>query len=157
MSMNDIDLDKEDAVDFDETIKKRVFHFKWKGEEYTLVEATAADGVQFRNAAIAGFKFGASGSPEKVTGIATVEPLLVHLCSRDKHNKLVPLKTVESWPNRMLKDLFERAKAMSDLGEDASLDGLIKQRTKLDEQIQKLQTAESERKNSQAPSTTDSD
>jgi hypothetical protein len=53
-----------------------------------------------------------------VVGLANVEPLLVSLCLFRENGAPVLLATVRSWPARVVKSLFEKAKEISDLGEE---------------------------------------
>lgn len=94
------------------------------GESYTLREATGETAVQYRDAMLACTTLGPEGKPTIISGLAGVEPLLVSLCLYDSIDHLVPEATIRSWPARIQKALFERAKQISDLdeGEDEDED-----------------------------------
>ena len=129
------------------------------GKDYVLKEASASDAKEFRNAALKSFRFGEDGGPESIVGdgVADADILLVSLCLYEKvensegETNLIKVKKalVNSWPARVVKGLFEKAKDISDLGEDSDKDSLTKQRDKLSKQIEKLQDKEDLRKNSQ--------
>ena len=88
------------------------------GNPYILREASGGAACQYRNALIECTKLGPGGIPTALKGIASVEPLLVSLCLFDDKNKRVPVAAIEKWPARIQKALFERAKIISELGED---------------------------------------
>jgi hypothetical protein len=50
----------------------------------------------------------------------------------------VPREVVGSWPSRIVKPLFERAKEISELDEDETLEGLVEQQAKLGKRIAKM-------------------
>ena len=87
-------------------------------KSYTLREANGGAACQYRNALIECTKLGPGGVPTQLKGIASVEPLLVSLCLFDEKGKRVPTSTIEKWPARVQKALFEKAKEISELGED---------------------------------------
>lgn len=127
------------------------------GEEYLLVEATEATVCKFRNATFACTQY-TDGKVSSMKGLANVEPLLVSLCLIWKETRIpVKLKTIESWPNRVVTSLFERAKKISGLNEDESLEKLIEQRDELNEEIEKFKTAEEAAKNLPETTTDTSD
>ncbi len=105
-------------MDFGAAIEANKLDVTIAGEKYILAEATGDAAVKYRNQAIAGAKM----VDGKVTGfrnVADVEPLLVSLClwklTDDGRLSAVTEKTVRSWPSHYQKDLFERAKSISNL------------------------------------------
>ena len=90
--------------------------------EYTLREASSGAATRYRNALLECATIGPDGKPSKLSGMASVEPLLVSLCLFDPEGKLVPLKVVEELPARIVKSLFNRIKEISDLDEEAEDD-----------------------------------
>lgn len=107
-------------------------------KQYVLCEATGTAGVAFNNARTKGIKFSNEGKPNSISGVADVEPLLVSLClfeTVEGGRKPVPITTVQSWPYRVMKDLFDRAKEISNLDESETLEDLQKQKTEIDKKI----------------------
>lgn len=105
--------------------------------QYFLKEASGDAATKFANARLNCVKLGPDGKPQTVRGIADVEPLLVSLCLFDSNGKNVPEATVRSWPYRIQKALFDRAKEMSHLDdletEAAIVDQITSLQKKLDE------------------------
>lgn len=85
---------------------------------FTLKEATIGAAAKYRNALLECATIGPDGKPSKFSGMADVEPLLVSLCLFDADGNGVPLSTVNEWPSRIVKQLFNRIKDVSDLDED---------------------------------------
>lgn len=144
------------------------FDVEIDGKNYLLKEATAADAKTYRSSAMKSFRFGEEGNPESIVGegLAEAEVLLVSMCLYEKvvneasgetNLSKVGKAKISSWPSRVVKALFDKAKEISDMDEDSDIDGLIKQRDKLDKQIKKLQEKEETRKNSQGTTTDGSD
>ena len=107
---------------------------------------------------------GEKGNPEQIIndGLAEAEPLLVSLCLRQKLDdgvtRPVTLDIVLSWPNRVIKPLFEKCKEISDLGEGPEgVEEMVKERDRLDKEIDETKKKEEERKNSQGISSDGSD
>lgn len=88
-------------------------------EEYELREASGDDACRWKNAIIERTMLGPDGKPTGMKNIADTEPILVSLCLYDVSlKKKVPVSKVRSWPARVQKALFEKAKEISDLDED---------------------------------------
>jgi len=119
--------------------------FRHAGVDYVLREATGEAARQYRNAVIACTQFNSDGKPMSIKNVANVEPLLVHLCSfqAGKMGAQVSLDKVKSWPARMVKRLFDKAKEISHLDEvSESLDSLRKKREEIDQKILQMEKAE---------------
>lgn len=86
-------------------------------EEYELREASAASACLWQNDLLSKAKMGPDGKVQSAKGIADSEPYLVHLCLVDTKGERVPLATVRSWPSRIVKELFKKAKEISGLDE----------------------------------------
>lgn len=85
-------------------------------EEYELREASAAAACLWQNDFLSKAKIGPDGKIQSAKGIADSEPYLVSLCLFEKESgKRVELSTVRSWPSRIVKDLFKKAKDISGL------------------------------------------
>lgn len=95
------------------------------GKPYLLREADAAGAAKYRNYMMACTRM----TDGKVTGVkdlADAEVLLVSLCLFHCDDKgmwvTVPAATLKSWPARVLKPLFDKAKEISQLDEKAPED-----------------------------------
>lgn len=87
-------------------------------DRYVLKEATGDAACRYRNSILRATKLGPEGKPSSIDGIVDSEPLLVSLCLfTAEDNKPVPLSTVRSWPNRIVKKLYETAEHISELKE----------------------------------------
>lgn len=93
---------------------------RFEGKSYTLKEASGRAAVEYRNAVSACLQYGPDGRIAGVRNIASVEPLLISLCLFDEKGKNVPKHVIESWPSRVQRAIFDRAKQISDLGEEMS-------------------------------------
>jgi hypothetical protein len=119
--------------------------FKIDDAPFILKGCTAAGAKQYRAASLIGaeMQVGSDDSRtiRRMQGLVEAEPLLVSLClfkiDGDKH-VAVTQKTVESWPSSVVKQLYETAKDISDLGEEEDLAKLTKERDKLNTRIAKL-------------------
>lgn len=120
-------------------------------KKYALIEATGQVGVDYQNAATAAFTFGDTGQAKSVNGLANLQILLVGQClyginpdnGKTFKNPVGEKFVSEELPARVLKQLFEKAKEISHLDEDDSVDALKKQRDKLEERIAKKENDES--------------
>jgi len=92
-------------------------------QKYILREADEAAAQNFRNARMKGMKINQDG---KVVGLpenpAGLQKLLVSLClftegEDGKPDKQVHINSLDKWPARVIKTLFERAKRISGLEE----------------------------------------
>jgi hypothetical protein len=112
-------------------------------QDFVLKEASGEAAVRYQNASLASMTM-VDGKVSKVAGMASTQPLLVSLClfSRgvDGIDRPVPEKTVRGWPARVQRDLFAKAKEISELeeGED-TVEALEKQRAEIDRKIAALQ------------------
>ena len=114
------------------------------GSEYTLREASGGAAKRYREASIAGARMTVNEDDntrtvERMEGIGGLESLLVSLCLFDAKGAPVPRATVEGWPARIQRALFDKAKEISDLDEKVDLGSLRKQRERLDRQIAKIE------------------
>jgi hypothetical protein len=120
-------------------------------QQYVLREADEAAAVAYRNAVMKAVRM-TEGGPTTLDGAADVEPLLVSRClfTANEAGGLtpVPLAVIRTWPSRIVKPLFARAKAISELeeGEDTA-EQLQAKIDKLQARLDKLQAGESAAKN----------
>jgi hypothetical protein len=102
----------------------------YKGKKYVLREASEDARCKYRNSLMGSAKLGPDGKPVSISGMADCEPLLVSLClcqvngdgsirlDTSGNPSLLPLLTIRSWPSRIVKRLYEKAKDISDLKEE---------------------------------------
>ncbi|MCK9571408.1 kinetochore protein SPC24 [Candidatus Pacearchaeota archaeon] len=110
---------------------------KYKGESYVLREASEASTCQYENAKAKCVKM-ADGKFAGIDGpMADTEPLLVSLCLFDSSGANVALTTIRSWPGRLVKKLFDKAKQISELDQQDE-ETLTKQLEALTKQLDEL-------------------
>ena len=112
-------------------------------KNYVLREASEDAACRWRNSQVSGAKM-VDGKVSGLGNLADGEPLLVSLClfelvpevKQFPDGKPVPLQTVRSWPARVVKQLFAKAKEISGLSEgEESIEDLEKQQSKLADRI----------------------
>lgn len=84
---------------------------------FILREASIGAAAKYRNAMLDCATLGPDGKPSKISGMASIEPFLVSLCLYGTDGHLVDLNTLNKWPSRIVKKLFNRIKEVSDLDE----------------------------------------
>jgi len=109
------------------------------GKQYVLTEASEKAAIRWRNHAVRAAKM-RDGKVVAMGDVAEMSVLLVQLCLTEKTTgKMVPLGVLESWPSRVVKALFERAKTISDLGEVEDAAAIRKQIVELEEKLEELE------------------
>lgn len=114
------------------------------GKRYVLREANGDVAAKYRNTLVKCTKLGPEGRPSGMEGIGELEPFLVSLCSftvdeePTKNNKPVSASIVRAWPSKMVKKLYAKAKEISELGEDDTIESLEKQIADLTKRLAKL-------------------
>lgn len=93
------------------------------GKAYILKEATGKAAKAYRNALMACTTLGPTGKPQSIRNLADVEPMLVGMClfhAEEGKNKGQPVSqsTIENWPAKVVKALFEKIKEISGLDEE---------------------------------------
>lgn len=130
-------------MDFD--ITRTEIPVKIDGVAYVLREASAKDAKQWRGL-MAASQYVTDGQMGIKASFAESEPLLVSLCLTQE-GKRVPQETVEAWPSKIVRALFQKAKDISDLNEKPpTVEAMIKQRDMLTKEIEKVQSKEAEDK-----------
>lgn len=119
---------------------------------YTLREATGDAACKYQNAQSAAYEYGPDGSIRSIRGMADVEPLLVSLCLFDDRGNPVGQDVVRGWKAPIQRTLYQRAKEISELDRDETIDSLDKQIARLQARRDKL-LAEDPAKNGQSGST----
>jgi hypothetical protein len=89
------------------------------GKHYTLREANGRTATEHRNSIIASSQFGPDGKITGIKDLAAVEAKFVVNCMWDEQGRNPPLAVIEGWPARVKKLLYDKAKELSDFGEDS--------------------------------------
>ena len=119
------------------------------GKTYVLREASGDASVAYRNASIAGARVSEDGTV--LGSAANAEPILISRCLFQRieqpdgtiKERRVDEATIRSWPSRVCRALFDRAKEISGLGEaDESMDDLKKQRDSIEKKLKLLEDDE---------------
>lgn len=105
------------------------------GRSLFLREASGGTVVKYRSALLKGMTLGADGKPSQVPNAADAEPVLVAGCLVDDKGVSVGETFVRNLPNKRMKVLFDRAKEISDVDEEVTIESLEKQIQKLQNQI----------------------
>lgn len=95
-------------------------------KEYVLREANGLAAKDHRNAIMDSTKFGPDGKVVGISGLASVEAKFVAACLWDDKGKHPAVATVESWPARVQKQLYEKAKELSHITEDSPIRNSLK-------------------------------
>ena len=96
--------------------------------DYILLEADGSTGTAYRNAVVEGMTLGENGKPTSINGVGSLPVMLVSKCLRllkkdaqgNSTGERLPVaeNKVAQFPERVVKALFERAKEISELGEE---------------------------------------
>lgn len=92
-------------------------------KHYVLCEASEGASVAYRNAVMRAAKFDVNGKPTSADGLADAEPILVQGClfevqerKGERHLGAVSMGFVRALPARVVRQLFQKAQEISDLG-----------------------------------------
>ena len=134
-------------------------------QRYVLREASEEAARQWNNAKLRAARMNADGKTTSIDGLADAEPLLVSLClcmmdpktgetrtDRNLNPVTVSQATVLSWPARVVKPLYEKALAISNLDGKDTPEALETEIANLQERLAKLR-GEDYSKNSPAATT----
>ena len=123
-----LDATGNDVIDFgDLSVAER--EVKAGGKLYVLVEASEDAACKYRNSQTRELVLGPDGKPTGLRNMADTGPYLLSLCLyevTDKGRLPVPLKTIRSWPARVVGPLVDLARKMSKLDEEESIEVLEK-------------------------------
>jgi hypothetical protein len=109
-----------------------------QGKDFILCEATADGAKQWRKLHIRETRM-KDGEVIGVGGdVAESEILLISLCLKTRSGGIVQRNWVGQLPNRITKDLFQRAKKMSDLEEPEDEAALEKRLSEIQKKLAKL-------------------
>lgn len=124
--------------------------------DYILREASEDAVCKYRNALLKSTKLGPEGKPSAIDGMADVEPLLVSFCLFEKYDhkgvqkeRNVSLQTIRSWPSRIVTQLFDKAKEISEIEEKETPEELEKQIASLQEKLEQAKAKDDPSKNEQ--------
>jgi len=142
-----------EPLNYDESIEEVEIPVTWKGRQYFLREATGEAHAIYQNALMASTSMSADGSVRKITGLADAEPLLVSQCLYDAGDKQVSLLIIKKWPARIVSSLYEKAKEISEIDKEDSLEVLTKKRDRLNQLIEEKTKDKDPAKNEHSDST----
>lgn len=118
-------------------------------KQYVLREANGDAAVKYRNAMLACTQISQDSKAVSIRGMADLEPFLVSLCLFDAQGKSVTKNEILSWPSRVQKALFARAKTISGLNEEDTVESLKKEQKIIEEKLVKLEKKEGQDPNAQ--------
>lgn len=110
-----------DSLDFSDLTIQEVMVVGPDKKTYTLREANGKAAKEHRNAIMASTQFGPDGKVTGLKDLASVEAKFVAACLWDEKERNPAVQLIESWPARVQKQLYEKAKELSDLGEDSPI------------------------------------
>lgn len=120
-----------ESLDFDSPAPKDV-PFRYRNKSYSLREASHDKAREYRSALLASYRPGAGGLlPGE--NLPRTELVLLAGCVYDQDDKPVPVEEMKTWPNRVIRPLFERVREMSYLTDldTSSVDALDKEISRL--------------------------
>lgn len=91
------------------------------GKHYVLREANGRTATEHRDAVISASQFGPDGKVTGIKGLAAVEARFVSSCLWDENNRNPSVQLIQSWPARVQKTLYEKAKELSEFTDEAPL------------------------------------
>jgi len=146
-------------IEFDDVAPIEV-PVKRRGLSYLLCECDEGGAVKYRAASMRGVRLVETEDGQEVVmgdGQAESEPLLVSLCLYqiypDGRRRQVSLSEIKTWRPDEVKQLHERAKAISNLSEDTDdPEKLRKQITRLQKRLEKLESGSAAKNGQSSPS-----
>lgn len=100
-------------------------------KHYTLREPTSKVSKAHRNAILKSSKLGPDGRVIGIDGLASVEVPYVAGCLWDEKSLNPPSALLESWPDRIVSKLYEKAKELSGETESHGLRSLLNEALEL--------------------------
>lgn len=104
------------AMDLDALLTTEI-PVKFKAQTYTLCQASEESVIKFRSAQLRDAKMVDGKLQANLSQIADSQSLLVSLCLKDATGNPVAQSILKTWPAPVVKQLFEKAKEISDLEE----------------------------------------
>ena len=91
-------------------------------KKYSLREASEEAVIAYKDAITSATQIDGQGKPQRITGISGSESILVSKCLFELYEvggevkeRPVLLSTVRSWPSRVVRPLFDRIQAISEI------------------------------------------
>lgn len=112
-----------ETIKLDLSLQSREYEIE--GKKYSLVEASAEAAKAYKNAMTGGMVFSKGGETIQITGLGDIEITLVSFClylvEGDKKT-LVSIENLKRWPNRIIRQMFDWVKEVSELSEEENPD-----------------------------------
>ena len=106
---------------FNFELEKRVESFEWDNKKYTRREASAATGEKYRATVLECVTIGEDGKPSSFDGMAATSSLPTMLLGEcvfpEGGDKPVGKSVIGKWPDRVVNELYNRLKEISELDE----------------------------------------
>lgn len=83
------------------------------GNIYQVVLLVGSDVAKYRKTMGGRVKYGTNGRPQGLTSYEGLEATLISYCLRDPHGAVVPVATIDAWPQPVIKNLFEMCLEMN--------------------------------------------
>ena len=91
------------------------------GKNYVLREANGKAATEHRNAVMASVQLGPDGKAIGVKDLASIESKFVAACLWDDRGRNPSSQLVQTWPARVQKQLYDKAKELSDMNDASPL------------------------------------
>jgi len=109
--------------------------------KYVLREANGKAAQAYRAATVKGLSVSKDGTMQHLSSSMVAEHVLVSHCLFKEDSGLgVGLDVIQSWPNRIIRPLFDRAKEISDLDDTETKESIQKEISKLQDRLEKIET-----------------
>jgi len=122
------------------------------GVKYVLKEPDADATAKYESAKHGSVRMNEeTGKPERLEGLGDIKPLLVSWClfeMTEQGPKRVHEMVIRKWKSDIVNRLYDAARDMGGLVDRLSLEDMIKERDKLNREIERQQAAKDEPKNS---------
>lgn len=139
MNEENVQASSYEEMNFDD-LSEIVIPVSIKGKKYILVEADGDATAKYKNKMLSCSKF-AEGKMTSVQGMADIEPYLLSLCMfvvRNDRRFPVAEGVVRSWPGKVIKKLYTKAREISELDAEETLESLTEKRAEIDKKIADL-------------------
>jgi hypothetical protein len=87
--------------------------FEYEGKPYVLHEASGAVARKFNNERSNRVEYGPEGKVTRTRDMADIVPMLVAGCVKTAGGSNVPQTVIESWNDRTVKKLYDKARKIS--------------------------------------------
>lgn len=110
-----------ESFDFSDLTIQEIPVVSPEGKAYTLREANGKAATDHRNAIMSSTIFGPDGKVTGIKSLASVEASFVAACLWDDKGRNPTSAIVQTWPARVQKLLYEKAKELSDMNEESPI------------------------------------